>query len=45
MNLYPFALDDINSAENNLEVLHNHSEISLEGSMHAIKLKAPLMMK
>ena len=29
MYLYPFALDDINSAENNLEVFHNNSEISL----------------
>ena len=29
MNLYPFALDDIDSAENNLEVLHSNSEISL----------------
>ena len=29
MNLYPFPLDDIKSAENNLEVLHNNSEISL----------------
>ena len=29
MNLYPFALDDINSGETNLEVLHNNSEISL----------------
>ena len=29
MNLYPFAVDDISSAENNLEVLHNNSKISL----------------
>ena len=29
MNLYPFTLDDISSAENNLEVLHKNSEISL----------------
>ena len=29
MNLYPFALDDIKSAQNNLEVLHNNGEISL----------------
>ena len=29
MNLYPFTVDGISSAENNPEVLHNNSKISL----------------
>ena len=35
MNLYPFALDDVSSIENNLDVLYKNKEISLLLSKHA----------